>query len=131
MTRNVLKVFLIVAAAFALAACRTAPVHNVEEAAIVSGTGENLTTEQVKNAIVRAGASLGWDMKEVEKGHLVGTLFLRSHMAQVDITYDADAYSIHYKDSSNLNYDGTNIHSNYNGWIENLQRNIQSQLTTI
>jgi hypothetical protein len=32
-------------------------------------------------------------------------------------------------DSTNLNYDGTNIHRNYNGWITNLDKAIRSQLT--
>ena len=40
-------------------------------------------------------------------------------------------YSINYKDSTNLDYDGTNIHRNYNGWIANLDRAIKTQLATL
>jgi hypothetical protein len=50
-------------------------------------------------------------------------------MAKIDIMYDKTKYSIHYKDSKNLNYDGTNIHTNYNGWIQRLDQTIQAQLT--
>lgn len=128
--RNALKLVLI-AAVVGLAACRTAPVYNIDDATIVSSTEQKLTPEQVKKAIIRAGASLGWIMKEEAPGHIVGTLHLRTHMAQVDINYDADSYSINYKNSSNLKYDGANIHSNYNGWIQNLQRNIEVQLATL
>ena len=60
-----------------------------------------------------------------------GTLNLRSHTAIVDITYDTRTYSIKYKDSTNLGYDGRNIHSNYNGWIENLDKGIQTQLVNL
>jgi len=52
-------------------------------------------------------------------------------MAQVDIKYSTIAYSITYKDSSNLKYDGTKIHSNYNGWIQNLDKAIKIQLSTM
>ena len=34
-------------------------------------------------------------------------------------------------DSSNLQYDGKTIHSNYNGWIQNLDKAIRTQLTLL
>ena len=87
--------------------------------------------EDVQKAIVRAGVGLGWEMKPVEPGLIVGTLHLRTHMAMVDIKYDTKNYSITYKDSSGLDYDGHNIHKNYNGWIQNLDNGIRSQLTSL
>ena len=89
------------------------------------------SADSVGKAILRAGGSLGWVMKKVKDGKLVGTLMLRKHVAIVAIDYSAKSYSIHYKDSQNLNYDGTNIHSNYNGWVQNLNRAIQSQLSML
>ena len=51
--------------------------------------------------------------------------------AVVDIEYTAKVYSINYKESSpSLHYDGRSIHSNYNGWIENLDRAIRNRLTS-
>jgi hypothetical protein len=44
------------------------------------------------------------------------------------VTYDTKTYNIQYKDSSNLDYNGTSIHKNYNGWVENLDKAIRSQL---
>lgn len=70
-------------------------------------------------------------MQDSKPGVLEGTLNLRSHMAKIEIQYNNNSYSILYKDSSNLNYDGTKIHSNYNGWIQNLQKAIQVQLNTL
>lgn len=109
--------------------CRTSPVYNVEGAPITI-TGKH-TNKDVDNSIIRAGATLGWSIKKVGPGHLVGTLHLRDHVAVVDITYDSKVYNINYKDSTNLKYDGTNIHSNYNGWVQNLDRAIQTQFQTL
>ena len=105
--------------------------------------------EDVQKAIIRAGSGLGWNISPVEPGHATGTLYLRKHMAKVDIRYDLKGYSITYNDSSNLNFEpaGTEtsdpatgetqksttgtIHSNYNGWVQNLDNAIRVQLGTL
>ncbi|TDY02914.1 hypothetical protein [Thiohalophilus thiocyanatoxydans] len=112
-----------------LAGCRSNPVMNVDEAAISLQNEPEM--QQVEKAIIRAGSTLGWNMKKTAPGKMEGRLMIRSHVAVVDITYDTKSYSIRYKDSENLDYDGTNIHSNYNGWVQNLDRNIQQQLMTL
>ena len=109
--------------------CRTAAVYNVEAAPIVANKA--VSAEDVGKAIVRAGINLGWKMNPTGPGQMQGVLVLREHRAVVDITYDNKTYSIKYKDSSNLQYDGTVIHKNYNGWIQNLDRAIQGQLSTL
>lgn len=114
----------------ALASCRTAPIHNVHEAAVATGKTD-ASLEDIQKAIVRAGASLGWNMSPVRPGLMTGTLHLRKHTAVVEVRYDRKTYSILYKDSQNLDYNGSTIHSNYNGWIQNLNRAIQTQLTTL
>ncbi len=120
---------LIGIAAAGLAGCRVAPVMDIVDAPVIEpGGGQKLTAEQVKLAIQRAGATLGWQIKEVQPFLLEGTLNLRSHMAQVNIPYSAQRYSIVYKDSQNLNYDGKQIHSNYNGWVQNLDKAIKVQM---
>jgi hypothetical protein len=55
------------------------------------------------------------------------TLNLRSHVAVTEIAYDETRFTIRYADSRNLGYDGTSIHKNYNGWIQNLERAISQQ----
>lgn len=112
------------------AGCRSNPVYNVDGAAVVTGKA-GATVEDVKKAILRAGGTLGWNMNPVAPGQIIGTLRLRKHVAVVDIKYNMNTYSIMYKDSTNLDFDGTNIHSNYNGWIQNLNKAIQVQLTTL
>jgi hypothetical protein len=113
-----------------VAGCRTSPIYNVTDTPIAAAPSQP-TLEEIKNAIIRAGMGLGWQMRPIEPGHIVGTLYLRTHMAQVDVTYDQDSYSIVYRDSSNLNYDGTRIHSNYNGWIQNLDNAIKTQIVNL
>jgi hypothetical protein len=110
--------------------CGTQPVYNVSNAP-VAASKPNPTLEEVSKAIVRAGAALGWQMKETKPGHMLGTLYLRTHVAVVDIDYSVKSYSIRYKDSTDLNYDGTNIHRNYNGWIQNLDKGIRVQLSNL
>jgi hypothetical protein len=108
------------------------PIRNVSNAPIAASTSAR-SLESVGNAIKQAGAGLGWIMKQQEPGKIIGTLNLRAHQAVVDITYDTSTYSINYADSSNLKYDqksGT-IHKNYNGWIENLNRAIKTNLANI
>jgi len=131
MKRKIATALVIAAVTLALAGCpKQTLVYNVEDAAVVSNIG-NVSVENIRKAIVRAGGTLGWNIKDVEPGLLEGTLRLRTHMAKVDIPYNSESYSIIYKDSSNLRYDGTNIHSNYNGWIQNLQKAIDVQLNTL
>ena len=53
---------------------------------------------------------------------------VRQHFASVDIHYDSNSYSIRYKDSKVLMYDGTNIHRNYNKWVQLLDQQIKLNL---
>lgn len=116
---------VIACSALALAGCRSAPVMNVVDAPV----GMNRSAQQVEQAIIAAGNTLGWTMRPAGPGRIEGTLTLRDHRAVVDIAYSPKTYSIRYKDSSNLHYDGGSIHKNYNGWIENLDRAIRNRLT--
>lgn len=129
-TRRLLAAFAVAALLIALAACRTAPIHNVQNAP-VTPTGDQVTMEQVKDAIIRAGSELGWRMRPVEPGLIVGTLNVRDHMAKIEVSYDTDSYDITYKDSNNLNKKGDQIHSNYNGWIQNLDNSIQNNIAML
>lgn len=129
--RAIVWVFISLMAATVLAGCRSAPVQNIENAAVTTTADEEITREDVRDAIIQAGSQLGWRMQEKDAGHLIGTLNIRSHQAKVDIRYDTSSYDITYRDSSNLDYDGEKIHSNYNDWVRNLDRTIQNQLVAL
>lgn len=129
-----LVTILVLSALTALSGCRTNPIQNVNDQTIVMNKAD-ATEADVKQAIINAGASLGWIMKANQPGHILGILRIRAHEAQVDIDYNTKNYSIKYKDSINLKYDASGevptIHSNYTSWVQNLDRAIQSQLTAI
>jgi hypothetical protein len=55
-------------------------------------------------------------------------LYIRSHVATVDIYFGTTSYSIIYKDSVNLDYKDGRIHRNYNKWVQNLNSDIQSKI---
>ena len=119
----------VLAAATALTACNTiAPIQNVENVPVSSSSNKPLSPAEVRAAIVRAGAGLGWIMKDAGPGTINGTLILRTHTAEVQIPYSAASYSIVYKSSINLQESGGKIHRNYNGWVQNLNRGINAQL---
>jgi hypothetical protein len=123
--RNALKLAVPFVALF-LIACTIAPIYEVTSAPVTPAAA---SAADVQKAITRAGVRLGWTMNPVSPGKMQGTLVLRTHRAVVDITYDAKSYSIKYKDSTGLNYDGSNIHRNYNGWVQNLDKGIRAELT--
>jgi hypothetical protein len=118
------------AVTLSLSACTTQPIMNVTEAQVVTSKS-NPSLDEIRQAIIRAGTQLGWQMKAERPGHIVGSLSLRTHVAVVDIDYDRKSYSIKYKDSTNLEYNGSTIHRNYNGWIQRLDQGIKSQLSGI
>ena len=117
---------MLVLSAVMLAGCRTAPIYNVNDAAIPSGKQHSM--QDIQSAIVRAGDKLGWVMRVVKPGEIEGRLALRTHVAVVSIPYTQKSYSIVYKSSENLNQQGSEIHSNYNGWVQNLERRINAEL---
>jgi hypothetical protein len=122
---------LLAAATLAQAGCfRCEPIQNVIDQGVVSASSKSLTQDQVRASILRAGAALGWQMKETGPGKLAATINLRKHQAEVEIPYSATSFSIIYKNSSNLDAADGQIHKNYNGWIQNLSKGISAQLAT-
>lgn len=122
------KIVLLIVLSLFLMGCRTAPVQDFNDMPINTSSGKKPALSKVTQDIIQAGNSLGWQMKKGKPGHITATLNLRKHMAKVDINYSKTDYSIHYKDSRELRYDGANIHSNYNSWVQNLSNAISTQV---
>jgi len=131
MSTRAMKFFAICFLMLAVASCRSATVYNVDNMSL--NAPKSATAAQVENAIKRAGGSLGWHMKEIAPGHLEARLPVRAHVAVVDIFYNNKDFSIKYKNSTNLKYDKADntIHSNYNGWVQNLQNAIITETSTL
>ena len=114
----------------AISGC-VAPLVNVTDSAVTTGSERSASIKELSEAVIRAGGSLGWRVQRITPGHIVATLFLRSQMAAVDITFNEDIYSIIYKNSSNLKYDGKEIHRDYNGWIKKLDDAINREFSLL
>ena len=100
------------------------PIVDIEDSPVPSG----LSMTQIKKAIIRAGAKRNWIIRESAPGAMEATLNVRKHMVEVDIHYDRAKYSITYRASSNMKYKDGLIHKKYNAWVENLNRDIQTNL---
>lgn len=108
------------------AEARSKPIQNVENAPIPAG----LDMKAIGDAIIDGCSTRNWQASLVEAGHMQCTLYIRSHMAKVDIRYDTETFSITYADSDNLKYNAekNKIHRNYNSWVQNLRGDINNEL---
>jgi len=114
----------------ALGCMATKPIHSVSDMPI-STTKSNPSLGEIGKAIVGAGVSLGWQMRETKPGNIVGTYNSGKLMAVVDVTYTTKSYSITHKDSTELNYTGQTVHERYNMWVRNLDQRIRAQLSAL
>lgn len=112
-----------------LSGCRTAPIRDLNNQPVPPGA----SMAEVSKVIQSAGNSLGWAMKERRPGLITGQLYLRDHMAKVEIPYSTRSYSIRYAGSTNLKHNASKktIHSNYNSWVQNLDNQIRARLVTL
>src|SRR5687767_10628812 len=122
---------LVAAAAIVMGACTTRghPIYNVEKAPIILPPGKSANMTQVSTAIMRAGSRLGWVMNPEGPGRITGRINVKNILAVIDVEHDTKSYSIKYRDSSGLNAESGTIHQRYNGWIQNLDKNIRAELT--
>ena len=128
-----IKLGLVIATGIVLvvACAHTASIVNISNAPIQTGSGQKPSLAAVGKAITNAGESLGWKMRTVTPGTIEGALNWNVHTAVVLVTYNTENYSINYKNSENLKYDGTKVHKNYNLYVMKLDRGIQAQLKTL
>ncbi|MGD8325705.1 MAG: hypothetical protein PVF65_02205 [Sphingomonadales bacterium] len=122
------KLFIVLSALFLLSTPshaglfgRTQPIYNVNGAHVPTTSDETPTLEQVQDAFIRAAEYKRWQVKVIEPGHLVASINVRRHFAEIDVKLTPTQYSINYTHSRELRYDGEKIHRNYNKWIKFLE----------
>lgn len=76
---------------------------------------------KVRNAIIRAGHQHGWRMKILNQGKILATRYKRGFMASTEIHYTPRNYTLNFKSASNKSY--------YEEWVEQLDDEIQTQLS--
>ncbi|MDR1947283.1 MAG: hypothetical protein LBQ51_08995 [Desulfovibrio sp.] len=133
MKRNVLIPALVVltfALAFTGTGCkRTVPIENFGNSSLVAYG--SLKATDVRDAVIRGGSNIGWQMSEERPGLVVAVWKARDHSLTVEIPYSSTAYTIKYRSSVNMSAENGEIHRNYNRWIERLERNINAELSKV
>jgi hypothetical protein len=130
MTR-ILRLLALATALFALnaQAKNTEAIGNFENQTAITGAGQPASVQQIKAALMTAGSPRGWVVKEVAPGQLAATVNVRNkHIVTVDIAVTPGLYSIKYRDSVNMNYDGMNINPHYNKWVQMLSEDARKEL---
>lgn len=125
--------FLAVIITFGLSVtgCKTQPVKDYETQPVPSSVA---SADEVRDAIRKAGIRLGWIMSADGDHKLKGMLNVRNkHEAIISIPYSTTGYSLIYQSSDELNYnpEDKTIHKRYNFWVQNLNHQIQVELSGI
>lgn len=119
---RILPIFLVLV--IVLAGCgRTQPVYNVIDHPLPAAA-ENMSMEQIGDAIMASPKTPGWSIRKVSAGVLEGEYRKRQHHATVVVKYNKKNYSIVYSGSRHLLADGTEIHKAYNTWVKQLEDDI-------
>ncbi|HEY0525231.1 MAG TPA: hypothetical protein VGD08_17690 [Stellaceae bacterium] len=106
-----------------VAACRIAPVYNVEAHKFATPSAPlSVRAQQIK----QAGSSRGWKMTDTGPGEIRGNLNSGDRRASVVINFTPSEYAIRYAGSEGLDYSSGQINKRYNGWVENLEKDIYS-----
>ena len=121
MIRNLLAACLIVL----LSACaKITPIYNIELETIVTASGNAPTLDQARYTIRRAVIAKTWKVKDTGPNSIEANRYKGVKHAQVAIKFSPTEYSIHYKSSKQLLYDGFKIHRRYNSWVKGLRKKI-------
>jgi hypothetical protein len=132
MNKTLHKTALLAATLMALAACQNVPLQNIDDAPIHMAK-HHYGLGDVEKAIVRAGTSLGWQMRTVKPGLIDAKLYAEDQVAEVSIGYSTSLYSIKYLNSQNMNYQAKAgkpviIYEDYNQWVQELDKAIRKEL---
>lgn len=111
-------------------AMRTQPAYEPE--IYVDG---NFSKQAIEKVIKKALVGRSWAVKSSENGVIKSQIWVRSHSAKIKITYNKKKITIQYVGSENLKEkrkgETVFIHRNYNRWIKNLEKDIQSGLFSL
>ena len=124
---------LLVASALAVTAgCTSRPIANVTGEPVVVAPGKTATNDNVRDAIMRAGAGLGWKMRPAGPGVVTGEMSVSNkHWVTIDVQHTPTTYNIVYRSSTNMNERNGEINRNYNIWVQSLNNAIRAELLRI
>lgn len=136
----------------------TVPAVDLLDVQVMTGSGQPLTADQVRDAIVRGAEKKGWEVLRSPNSELLSAkLVVRNkHTIVVSIPYSAERFSIKYQDSINMNFSRASgpsmptvgyaeysnpsrgvpagtplIHPAYNTWVNELLISINGELKAL
>jgi hypothetical protein len=123
MIRTLAAAVLAAILGFGAYAAQPQPLYNVSNSPITPAFHKDPAP-----IIEQALSGRSWTITARRPGAIDATISVRTHRADITVSYTATSYSIVYRDSENLDYKDGAIHPNYNRWIGNLDFDIQRAL---
>lgn len=115
-----------------VAAC-SSRVNKIEASPYGYGSRTDLKIEQVREPVENAARQDGWELSDVALGKFVAKKEWGGgkHNVVVDFTYTGENFTIRYKDSKNMSYNGALIHETYGRFVKQLQSKVQSDVAQV
>lgn len=111
----------------------TAVINFVDEPAVTT-SGKALPVEQLTQLVTKVARAKNWIVAPARDGRLNASLSWKNnkHTIMVEIVCAANSFSIHYKNSVNMNYEVLDgqpvIHPYYNRYVNDLRNAIQAEI---
>lgn len=133
MKRSVFRALPVLFAITFLAACATEVIHKVDKVNYGYYSKTPLTMEKVRKTIELTAKRNGWLLSQEKDGHFIGKRVWGGgkHNIVVDVIYDEQEFSIKYRDSYQMKYDGSWIHNTYNRMVQKLEGDIVASVTAL
>ena len=130
--RNMI-LFVCLACTLLIAACVPVPLQNYDNVPALGFQNQSLDMKQLERAIYIGAYNQGWSTVTVAPGHIVATHVETPREVVVDIVFNPQTYSIHYKSSLDMNFDPATgkIDPRYNRWTADLRDAIDTTLQTM
>jgi hypothetical protein len=150
-----LRILLVLVMTFILGACAPfmVPLNEVDGEHMVN---QQLTKEQVKEAILEGAENAGWRAKDLEDDKILASFLFKTHAVNVEISYTSSEYLTQYKSSNEMkmfcleqdkkshrnmvvsgrkdcpgNQPPKYIHKAYKQWVNSLDSSIQTSLSSM
>ena len=117
---------------FVLGAC-AGPMHMVDAQGYGDGPKPGVTLAQVQSTIQKTAEAQRWQLSDIKTGSFVAkrSWDANKHNIVVDVVYGLKDFSIRYKDSKQMGYDGNTIHRSYNRMVRDLESGIKANVSKL
>jgi len=111
----------------------SASIRKVESESYGWGPQKGVTLAQVQSVIENVTRSEGWELSNIQPGSFTARRAWggNKHSIAVDVIYDTRTFSIRYKDSKMMGYDGSSIHHTYNNMVQALEDKIKEKVSPL